>query len=498
MKGVGGLPAGAEHRLGEARQPGVRAVRRIDGDHGHHGPRWCHSPRMPTVVTATVMQTPAADRLQVTDDAVIAVDDRGRITAIESGATEAGRRLVHAATDHLVTPPGSVLIPGLVDLHVHAPQWPQLGTGLDLPLERWLFEYTFPLEARFADLAFARPVWRDLVDSLLRHGTTTAVYFATVDVAATTALAKAAAHAGQRAYVGRVAMDHPEGTPAWYRDTSATAGVEASARSIEEIRAVDAGRDLVQPIVTPRFTPACTDELLHGLGVLAADTGSLIQTHASESDWAHGHALARFGGTDTAALAGFGLLRRGTVLAHADHVTAGDAALIRDRGAGIAHCPLSNAYFANAILPVRRLMDRGVGVGLGTDVAGGASPSLLRQAHEAVTVSRLLDDGVDVGVPSDARGVRGSAIDITSAFWLATVGRGAVLGAPVGLMAPGYRFDAVLVDTTSRRGSLRVWPDLDTPERVFEKIVRLAGPSDIVGVWVDGRRVSDAGASVPA
>ena len=446
---------------------------------------------MPFVVSARLMQTPAPDRLQVIEDAVIEVDESGLIMSVDSAGSEAGRRLLRSGTGHIDTAPGTVLIPGLVDLHVHAPQWPQLGTGLDLPLERWLFEYTFPLEARYADLAFARPVWEDLVGGLLRHGTTTATYFATVDVAATTSLARAAADAGQRAFVGRVAMDHPDGTPEWYRDRSAEDGVRASARSIEEIAAVDADRGLVRPIITPRFTPACTDDLLRGLGRLAEATGTLVQTHCSESDWAHGHALDRFGTTDTTALDAFGLLRAGTVLAHANHVTDDDAAQIRDRGAGIAHCPLSNAYFANAVLPVRRLLDRGVGLGLGTDVAGGASPSLLHQAHEAVTVSRLLNDGVDAAKPPPGRGVPGSAIDTTSAFWLATLGGASVLGLPVGLLEPGRRFDAVLVDTTSRRGSLRVWPEVDTPERVFEKVVRLAGPADIVGVWVDGRRVVD-------
>ncbi len=446
---------------------------------------------MSFVVSARLMQTPTADDLQVVEHAVVAVDDGGVIIGVEPADSEAGGALLRSASAHVATPPGSVLIPGLVDLHVHAPQWPQLGTGLDLPLERWLIEHTFPLEARYADPSFARPVWTDLVDTLLRHGTTTATYFATIDVAATSALAQAAADAGQRAFVGRVAMDHPDGTPEWYRDHSAAAGIAASARSVDEITAIDAGRGLVRPIITPRFSPACTDDLLRGLGQLAEATGMPVQTHCSESDWAHGHALERFGMTDSSALDAFGLLRPGTVLAHANHVTDNDAALIRDRGAGIAHCPLSNAYFSNAVLPVRRLVNAGVGVGLGTDVAGGASPSLLHQAHDAVTVSRLLKDGVDRAKSPADRGVPGSAIDTTLAFWLATLGGASVLGVPVGLLEPGRRFDAVLVDTTSRRGSLRVWPEVDTPERTFEKIVRLAGPADIVSVWVDGRRVVD-------
>ncbi|HEX5826907.1 MAG TPA: amidohydrolase family protein [Candidatus Limnocylindrales bacterium] len=443
------------------------------------------------VVSARLAQAPARDRLQLLD-AVIAVDEEGVILAVEEAGTTAAAALAASAGTHEVAPDRALLLPGLVDLHVHAPQWPQLGTGLDLPLERWLFEHTFPLEARFADLEFARPVWADLVAGLLAHGTTTAVYHATQDVAASTALAEAAATGGQRAYVGRVAMDHPEGTVEWYRDASAAGGIAASARSVLEVRAVDAahgGRGLVRPIVTPRFSPACTDELLAGLGALAADTGALVQTHVSESDWAHAYNLERFGVTDSTALDRFGLLRHGTVLAHANHVTADDATLIAARGSGIAHCPLSNAYFANAVLPVRRLVGAGVRMGLGTDVAGGASPSLLHTAHEAVTVSRIRNDGTDERRPAADRGDAGASIDTTYAFWLATLGGAEVLGAPVGLLAPGRRFDAVLVDTASRRGSLRTWPGLDSRERVFEKVVRLASPPDIVRVWVDGREV---------
>ena len=447
---------------------------------------------MSFVISATVMQTPARDRLSILD-AVVAVDDDGVITAVAERTAAAGQALLRDAaaafTRVVDVPANAVLLPGLVDLHVHAPQWPQLGTGLDVPLERWLFEYTFPLEARYADASFAASVWPDLVGSLLRHGTTTAVYFATNDTAATTALAATASVLGQRAFVGRVAMDHPQGTPEWYRDHSASAGVAASAASIDAIRAVDGGHGLVRPIITPRFTPACTDALLQGLGELAAATDVLVQTHCSESDWAHGYAIDRFGCTDAAALDRFGLLRDGSVLAHANHVTDDDAALLVGHGSGIAHCPLSNAYFANAVLPVRRLLDREVRIGMGTDIAGGASPSLMRQCHDAVTMSRLLTDGVDAGRAPRSRGVGGSAIDTTTAFWMATLGGADLLGVPAGLLAPGRRFDAVLVDISGGANDLRVWPGIDDPARTFEKIVRLAGPADICGVWVDGRRV---------
>lgn len=429
-------------------------------------------------VRGTVMQTPDAASLQVLRDVVVAVDGDGVIESVEPWSAETG-------DVDVVLAPEAVLLPGLIDVHVHAPQWPQLGTGLDLPLEVWLFEHTFPLEARYRDHDFARDVWAHLVPTLLAHGTTTAVYYGTVDVGATTLLAEACAAHGQRAFVGRVAMDHPEGTPEWYRDPSTAAGVAASASSVAEIQAL--GSPLVRPIVTPRFAPACTDAMLEGLAELAESTDTLLQTHCSESDWEHAYAFERFGVSDTVALEQFGLIRPGTVLAHADHVSDADMAIIAAQRAGIGHCPLSNAYFANAVFPARRALDAGVRVGLGTDIAGGAEPGLLPQCAHAVTASRYLEDGVDPETPSARRGVPESRISILTAFWMATRGGADLLDIPVGIIEPGRRFDAFVVDpSASGESPLRRW-EVDDDQRMFEKIVRLGRPADITHVWVDGR-----------
>ena len=434
------------------------------------------------------MQTPAPDRLEVVD-AIVEVDASGAVLAVHDRSTPegaaAGAWAVLSATDRVELAPGSLLLPGLVDLHVHAPQWPQLGTGLDLPLDRWLFEYTFPLEARFSEIEFATAVWDDLVPSLLALGTTTAVYFSSNHLEATTALARACARHGQRALVGRVAMDHPSGTPEWYRDATAASGVDASAASIEAVAAIGSPR--VEPIITPRFTPACTDALLEGLGELAEATGVRVQTHCAESDWHCGYALDRFGTTDSAALDRFGLLRARTVLAHSDHLTADEMAMVSGRRAGVAHCPLSNAYFANAVFGVRRALAAGLGVGLGSDIAGGARPGLLGVCQDAVTVSRMLEDGVDPALDPETRGVPESRIDTVTAFWLATAGGAAVLDLPVGLIEPGRRFDAIAVRTDRPGGAIRVWDGLDDEARTFEKVVRLAAADDISHVWVDGR-----------
>jgi len=437
-------------------------------------------------VVGDVMQAPERHRFEHLCDVVVAVDGGGTIAAIEPRRAPAGEALVAAADEVITLDADNVLLPGLVDLHVHAPQWPQLGTCLDLPLERWLFEHTFPLEARYSDRHVAERVWAQLVPTLLRHGTTTAVYFAANDVESSVSLAEACLRHGQRAFVGRVAMDHTSGTPEWYRDRDAAEGVRASADSITAINALDGGRT-VRPIVTPRFTPACTDALLTGLAELAADTSTPVQTHCSESDWAHGYALDRFGTTDTAALDRFGLLA-GAVLAHANHVTDDDCDLIARRRAVIAHCPLSNGYFANAVLPARRLLDRGVTIGLGTDVAGGASPSLLAQCQHAVTMSRVLNDGVDARRAPSERGVAGSSIDIVTAFWMATAAPADDLAIPVGTIAVGRQFDAIVVHAP-------VGVDAGDPRHRFERLVRLASAEDITATWVDGRRATDASSS---
>ncbi|NVN32526.1 amidohydrolase family protein, partial [Endobacter medicaginis] len=161
---------------------------------------------------------------------------------------------------------------------------------------------------------------------------------------------------------------------------------------------------LVQPVITPRFIPACTDALLAGLARLAAETGVRVQTHASESDWEHAHVLARCGCTDTEALDRFGLLRRHAVLAHGNFLDVQDLARIAAREAAVAHCPISNAFFADSVLPVRALLDRGVNCGLGTDIAGGFSPSIFENARAAVLSARMLASGTDPGRAPAARG----------------------------------------------------------------------------------------------
>ena len=434
-------------------------------------------------IRGAVLHPPEPDRLEAWADALIEVDPAGRIVSVRDGAAPpiAGRLITLR--------PGQILLPGLVDLHIHAPQWPQLGTALDLPLERWLQDDTFPLEARFVDTRYAAEVYDSLVTALLANGTTTALYFGSIHLPATQILAETCLRHGQRALVGRVAMDHPDLCPAYYRDASAEQAEADTRALITHIRALPGnGGGLVRPVITPRFIPACTDDLLRRLGALAAETGCHVQTHASESDWEHGHVLARCGCSDTEALSRFGLLTRRSVLAHGNLLAESDLAAIRAAGAGIAHCPLSNAYFAGAVFPLRAALEKRVQVGLGTDIAGGAHPSMLDSARMAVTAARMLETGVDPARAPAERGRGGSRIGALQAFWLATAGGGIVLDLPIGQFCSGYQFDAILIDPAAAGSNLVPRPG-EGPERTLERIVHTASRANIARVWVGGREV---------
>lgn len=425
------------------------------------------------------MHSPERGQIERIADALVCVDTAGAITSV------APYDATGAPGDLLDLRGRGVLIPGLVDLHIHAPQFPQLGLALDVPLEDWLFRYTFPLEARYSDLDFATQVYDALVRRLLANGTTTAVYFATIHGPASLRLAETCVAQGQRALVGRVAMDHPEGCPEYYRDVDAAAAIQDTADFISAVRALP-GNTLVEPTITPRFIPACTDAALRGLGQLAAETGAPIQTHCSESDWEHSFVHARCGMSDAHALDSFGLLTRHTVLAHAGFIDGGDMDLIRARGAGVAHCPLSNTYFANAAFPLRRALEKSLRVGLGTDISGGPSAFLLDNARAAVATSRMLESGVDRDTAQDLRGVPDSRIDFRDAFWLATAGGADVLDLPVGFFAPGRQFDAVLVDIPDAEFAAACDADL------LQAIVMRATTADLCATWVAGRCVSGA------
>ncbi len=445
------------------------------------------------IFKGTAFTSKSATEVQILKDYLFFINADGMIEKTVSPEHADYQQLLTTYQHHKHFHPldeGQYFLPGFVDLHVHAPQWAQSGTALDIPLYDWLNTYTFPIESKFSDLAFAQEVYEDLVSTLLANGTTTSLYFATVHKEASILLAKICAEKGQRGLVGKVVMDDPEQNPHFYRDATtqtALADTEEFILAVKDLAKTT--KQGVYPVVTPRFIPSCTDNALKGLGELAAKYNTHIQSHCSESDWEHGYVKERFHKNDAEALHDFGLLGEKSVMAHCNFLSDDDARLFADTGTAIGHCPISNAYFANSVIPIARFHALGVDIGLGSDISGGFSPSLFDNARQAVMSSRMLEDGVDTAITANKRGVPNSRITINEAFYLATAGGGESLSLPIGRLQENYTWDVQIIDTKTHSAKLPIFDSQEALHDIFQKMMYLVRPENIREVWVQGNKV---------
>lgn len=445
------------------------------------------------IFQGTAFSSKSPKEVQILKDFLFCIDANGLIAKVVATDDQDYQALLTAYQDednfHRLAK-GQYFLPGFIDLHVHAPQWAQAGTALDIPLYDWLHTYTFPIEAKFADMNFAKNVYENLVSTLLANGTTTVLYFATIHKEASLLLAEICAKKGQRGLVGKVVMDDPEQNPDYYRDAntqSALADTEEFIIAVNEL--AKSTKQGVYPVVTPRFIPSCTDEALKGLGELATKYDTHIQSHCSESDWEHNYVVERFSKNDAFALNDFGLLREKSIMAHCNFLNDNDAELFAKTGTAIGHCPISNAYLSNSVMPIAHLHTKGIDIGLGTDISGGFSPSLFDNARQAVISSRMLEEGVDPVLPADQRGVSASRITINEAFYFATAGGGESLSLPIGRLAEKFVWDAQIIDTTLSAAKLPIFDPQEDLHDVFQKIMYLARPENIIAVWVQGELV---------
>ena len=416
------------------------------------------------VFYGTFIHTPGLDEIEYLHDTVVAVNASGTILVVE--ALPEDRKQDAAvwiravllprlgwtpdAVAVTVCEPGQFFFPGFIDTHLHASQYPNVGIFGKSTLLDWLNKYTFPLEASLKDLTKARRVYSRCIRKTLSHGTTTAAYYATVDVAATNLLADLCLEAGQRALVGRVCMDNHEFSPDFYRDESPAEAEAATRACIAHIASVDPSHTLLRPVLTPRFAPSCTGDVLGRLGRLHKEGNWPIQTHISENHSEIALVKELFkdqvppseGEADgMPSYAGvydhFGLLTPQTILAHGVHLSEAEAELIRTRGSKVAHCPCSNSAITSGAARIRWLLDRGIEVGLGTDMSGGYSPSVLEAARLASLVSRHVAMGGD-----DA-----AKLSVEEVLFLATAGGASVVGLAdkVGLFKVGMSWDAQLI-----------------------------------------------------
>lgn len=383
--------------------------------------------------------------------------------------------------------------PGFIDTHIHASQYPNAGIFGNSTLLNWLETYTFPLEAALDEPEVARKVYEAVVRRTLSNGTTTAAYFATIDAESTKLLARICSSRNQRAFIGKVCMD--ENSPDYYRET--TEGSVESCRSV--IRFLD--RELrdpkVLPILTPRFAPSCSRELLQELGQLAHSEGNLhVQTHLSETHDEINWVKSLFPECEsyTDVYDRFKLLTERTVLAHCIHLSDEEAHLIKTRGSGVSHCPASNSSLTSGECRVRWLLDQGVKVGLGTDMSGGFTCSMLAAARQAHLVSRHL------AMKEQNQKLREHLkLSVPEVLFLATLGGAQTLDmdGKIGSFEVGKQFDAQLIDLESPGSNIDVFdwqrPLSHNGHAANKKLPPSIDYEDLVAKWFfngDDRNVS--------
>lgn len=337
--------------------------------------------------------------------------------------------------------PAGILIPGLVDTHVHLPQWGIAGIGQG-ELLHWLHTYVFPAEARFTDpeVAFARAV-RFFRDALAVGTTTLSVYSAPF-LEATDMAFRAAAQVGVRVCMGRTMMDRfaPDILLA-----DAGRNIDESLQLAARWHGFDDGRLLYT--LTPRFAPACTPELLERCGEIARSEGLRIQTHLAENLGELHRVAELFPEVSlyTRVYDRAGLLGAHTILAHCIYLSPQERQLLLHRGCAVAHCPSSNRFLQSGVMPLREYLRDGMRTGLGSDVGAGYSLDMLHEAREAIETSKTWnilhrDQPAPPLAPEEA-------------FFLATRGGAEALGLDhiIGDFTAGREADFCVVDAARLR-----------------------------------------------
>ena len=381
---------------------------------------------MRKVYKAHILFTPERSRFEVLENGYIAVED-GVVAGVAANLSSLGCEGAE------VTDFGDcLLIPAMNDMHVHASQYRNQGIAMDLELLPWLENYTFPEEMKYTDEAYARRMYSRFVRDLWRFGTMRACVFATVHTESTRLLMHLFQEAGMGALVGKVAMNRncPDGLM-----ESVDEMVSGTEALISEFNSPDG---LVRPIITPRFVPSCTPDMLKACGELAAQYGLPVQSHLSEntSEIAWVQSLEKESTSYGDAYDRYGLFgQTPTVMAHCVWTAGEELELMKRRGVMVAHCPTSNLNIASGLAPIRTFIEEDVPVGLGSDISGGHDLNIFRMMVFAIQVSKAVYQR-DHSKPF---------LTLSEAFWLATKSAGRFFGR-VGSFEHGYEFDALVID----------------------------------------------------
>jgi guanine deaminase len=363
-----------------------------------------------------------------------------------------------------------LIIPGLIDCHVHYPQIDIIASYGERLLD-WLEKYAYPAERKFDDPEHAKEVAEFFVQELLRNGTTTACVFATVHPQSVDAIFEAASKYGMRLIAGKVLMD--KNCPEDLRDTPET-GYEQSRQLIEKWH----GRDRLSYGVTPRFAITSSEEQLRQAGRLLKEYPDVyLHTHLAENEEEVAQVARQFPWSRSYldVYEHFGLVRERSVFAHCIHMGDDDRQLMARKGAAMAFCPSSNLFLGSGLFDLQAACQAGVRVGAGSDVGGGTSLNMLCSLGDAYKVLQL----------------KGQSLRPFGAFYLATLGsaRALYLDDRIGNFAVGKEADFVLVDTMSTAITKRRWAGTDDITVKLFTLVMLGDERIYVGRYLTGKRV---------
>ncbi|KAG0309550.1 hypothetical protein BGZ98_001291 [Dissophora globulifera] len=439
------------------------------------------------VFYGTLIHSASIKKIEFIKQGLLFIDNQGKIAKLLRNVSQDS---VHASLEGVEDDKvvrlseDQFVIPGFIDTHIHAPQYTFCGNGHDQPLLEWLDTFTFPRESKFADKDYARKLYTKSVARSLRNGTTSACWYATIHLEACKELVQIIQEQGQRAYVGKVNMN--QNSPDFLIETteSSLRDTRAFIEYVQDVNTKIDHKPLITPIITPRFAISCNSELLTELGKLAAEYDLPIQSHLCENQNEIGFTMSLFpdSANYTAVYADHGLLNGRSIMAHCVHMKDEELDLMKEKKAGISHCANSNFNLKSGMADVRKMLSKGIKVGLGTDVAGGYSPSIL----EALRASRT------ASVARDAD----TTLLVAELFYLATLGGAHVmeLQDTIGNFEVGKEFDAILVNTSTEDSPVDIF-DHDDIESKFEKYLFLGDDRNNEQIFVQGKRVRLPGSS---
>ncbi|KAG7896070.1 hypothetical protein KL935_000009 [Ogataea polymorpha] len=416
-----------------------------------------------TVYYGMIVHTPRIGVLEVIPNARIGVDSSGIITYVATGPLlttiegEARTRDPSLQSINVVDITASgfrkFFIPGFIDTHIHAPQFPNCGVFGNSTLFSWLTKYTYPVEMALEDPIKAKDVYNRVVQKTLSNGTTFCAYYATIHTTATNILADCAFKHGQRAYIGRSCMDCAKKE---YTDQHLEDGIHSTKTVIEHIKSIDANYELIKPILSPRNANKCSSEFMLWLAEQSREQGIPIQAHLSETEDEVEQILKMFPDCKTYAeiYDSHKLLTEKSILGHCIFLSNEELKLINERKSSISHCPTSNSCLTSGEARLRWIIDSGSKVGLGTDVSGGFSPSMLTTARHAVLVSRH----VAMKTKSDH-----DKISVNESLYLATLGGAKVMGMEqeLGSFEVGKKWECQLIDLDTKESPVDLFDFLN-------------------------------------